>query len=82
MTNGNIEQAIAAADGKMLTLKYKDGQTKIIVSPDTPIVSYQPTDKSELKPGAKIFVAAAKKQADGSLQAPRIGVGRDAPPPM
>jgi len=82
MTNGNVEQAVPAADGQMLTLKYKDGEKKIVVSPDTPVVSYQATDRSELKPGAKIFIAAAKKQADGTLQAPRIGVGRNAPPPM
>src|ERR1700674_1004947 len=82
MTNGNVEQAVANPDGQILTLKYKDGEKKIVVPSGTPIVSYQPTDKSELKAGARIFIAAAKKQADGTLQAPRIGVGRDAPPPM
>ena len=82
MTNGRVEQPVATADGQILTLKYKHGEKRIIVPPDVPIVFYQPTDKSELKAGARIFIAAAKKQADGTLQAPRIGVGRNAPPPM
>jgi hypothetical protein len=52
-------------------------------APQTTIVTYLPSDKNELKPGAKIFIAAAKKQADGSLQAPRINYGKDGlTPPM
>jgi hypothetical protein len=39
MTNGAVEQTTASADGQVLTLKYKDGEKKIIVSPDTPIVT-------------------------------------------
>jgi hypothetical protein len=83
MTNGNVEQSVAGSDGQTLTLKYKDGEKKIVVPASTPIVSYVPGDKSELKPGAKIFIAAAAKQPDGSLQAPRVNVGRDGvTPPM
>ena len=51
-------------------------------TPDAPIVAFVPSDKEELKPGAAIFVAAAKPQHDGTLQAPRIGVGRGVAPPM
>ena len=83
MTNGNVEQSVAGSDGQTLTLKYKDGEKKILVPANTPIVSYVPGDKSELKPGAKIFISAAAKQPDGSLQAPRVNVGRDGvTPPM
>jgi hypothetical protein len=83
MTNGNVEQSVAGTDGQTLTLKYKDGEKKIIVPASTPIVSYSPADKSELKPGAKIFIAAATKQPDGTLQTPRVNVGRDGvTPPM
>src|SRR5437667_4210024 len=76
MTNGAVEQTSASADGQMLTLKYKDGEKKIVVSLDTPIVVYVPGDKSELKPGAPIFIAAATKQPDGTLLTPRVNVGR------
>jgi Domain of unknown function (DUF5666) len=83
MTNGNVEQTVAGSDGQTLTLKYKDGEKKILVPANTPIVSYVPGDKSELKPGAKIFISAATKQPDGTLQAPRVNVGRDGvTPPM
>jgi hypothetical protein len=82
MTNGNVEQTAASSDGQVLTLKYKDGEKKIVVPPDTPIVVYVPGDKSELKAGAAIFISAATKQPDGSLQAPRVNVGRGVAPPM
>jgi len=82
MTNGNVEQTSASSDGQVLMLKYKDGEKRIVVSPDTPIVIYVPGEKSELKPGTSIFIAAAVKQADGTLQAPRVNVGRGVAPPM
>jgi hypothetical protein len=82
MTNGNVEQTAASSDGQVLTLKYKDGEKKIVVPPDTPIVVYVPGDKSELKAGAPIFISAAVKQPDGTLQAPRVNVGRGVAPPM
>jgi Domain of unknown function (DUF5666) len=83
MTNANVEQTVAGVDGRTLTLKYKDGEKKIVVPPDVPVVSYVPGDKSELKPGVKIFVAAATQASDGTLQAPRVNFGRDGlTPPM
>jgi Domain of unknown function (DUF5666) len=83
MTNANIEESVASVDGTTLTLKYKSGEKKIVVTPQTAIVTYNPADKSELKPGAKIFIGAAKKQADGTLLAGRINYGKDGlTPPM
>lgn len=82
MTNGAVEQTAAAANGQVLTLKYKDGEKKIIVSDDTPIVLYVAGDKSELKPGTPIFISAATKQPDGTLLTPRVNVGRGVAPPM
>ena len=83
MTNANVEVAVAGVNGQELTLKYKDGDKKIIVPPDTPVVAFVPGDKSELKPGAKIFIAAAAKKDDGTLEAAQISVGRDGlTPPM
>jgi hypothetical protein len=82
MTNGAVEQTAASADGQMLLLKYKDGEKKIIVTPETPIVVYTPGDKSELKAGTPIFISAATKQPDGTLTTPRVNVGRGVAPPM
>ena len=82
MTNANVEQTIAGIDGLTLTVKYKGGEKKIIVPRDIPIVTYVPSDKSELKPGVKIFIFAAKKR-DGTLEAPRVDFGKDGlTPPM
>ena len=83
MTNGNIEQTVVGVDGQTLTLSYKGGEKKIVVPPDTPVVSFVPAEKGDLKPGLKIFIAAAKKQADGTLQTPRVNFGKDVlTPPM
>ena len=83
MTNANVEQTVAGVEGRTLTAKYKDGEKKITVSPDTPIVTYVPGDKSELKPGVKIFITAATAKPDGTLQAPRVNFGKDGlTPPM
>jgi hypothetical protein len=83
MTNANVEQTVAGVDGQMLSVKYKGGEKKILVTPDTAIVTYVTGDRSGLKPGTKIFIAAAKKQSDGTLQTPRITYGKDGlTPPM
>jgi Domain of unknown function (DUF5666) len=82
MTNANVEQVGAAVDGQMLTLKYKDGEKKILVPANAPIVVYVPGDKSDLKVGAKVFIVAVK-QPDGTLQGRAWRVGRDGvTPPM
>src|SRR6059058_3075387 len=83
MTNATVAQMVKGVDGDEITLKYKDGEKKIVVVPNTTIVTYVPADKSELKPGAKIFIAAANKKEDGTLEAATISVGRDGiTPPM
>jgi hypothetical protein len=82
MTNANVEQVVTAVDGQTLTLKYKDGEKKIFVPANTPIVVYVPGDRSDLKPGAKVFIVAVK-QPDGTLQGRAWRVGRDGvTPPM
>ena len=77
MTNANVEQTVAGVDGQLLSVKYKDGEKKLLVTPETVVVTYVPGNKDDLKPGTKIFVAAAKKQPDGTLQTPRITYGRN-----
>ena len=77
MTNGNVEQTVAGVDGPLLSVKYKDGEKKLMVTPETVVVTYVPGNKDDLKPGTRIFVAAAKKQPDGTLQTPRITYGRN-----
>ena len=83
MTNANVEQTVDGVDGQMLSVKYKGGEKKLLVTPETVVVTYVIGDRNDLKPGTKIFVAAAKKQPDGTLQTPRITYGKDGlTPPM
>ena len=77
MTNGAVGQAVTSVDGPVITVKYQGGEKKVVVGPNTPIVRYEVGEKSELKPGAAIAVAAATKKADGSFEAARINVGRN-----
>lgn len=83
MTNATVDRTTAAAnDGQSLTLKYKDGEKKVLVGPDTPVVAFVPGNKSELKSGAQV-IAFAMKRSDGSLETRRVLVGRDGlTPPM
>ena len=83
MTNANVEQTVGGVEGQTLLVKYKDGEKKLLVTPETAVVTYVVGDKSDLKPGIKIFVGAGKKQADGTVQTPRITYGKDGlTPPM
>jgi len=77
MTNANVEQAVDSVNGQVLSVKYKDGEKKLLVTPQTIVVTYEIGKKEEVQPGTKIFVAAAKKQPDGTLQTPRITYGRN-----
>jgi hypothetical protein len=77
MTNGTAGNAVAGVDGSVIILKYKDGEKKLIVTPETPIVQYVLGEKSELKPGASINITNAVKKPDGTFEAARVNVGRD-----
>jgi hypothetical protein len=82
MTNATVAEQVAGTDGQTLMIKYKDGEKKVVVSPDTPVVTYVPGEKSDLKAGAKI-IAFVKQLPDGSFESNRISVGRDGlTPPM
>jgi len=83
MTNAAVAEAVKAVDGQTLTLKYKDGEKKVFVPADAPIVAFAPGEKSDLKPGAKVFIVGATRQPDGTLQTAAINVGKDGvTPPM
>ena len=83
MTNATVAQTVEGTDGQNITVKYKDGEKKVVVPPDTPIVTFVASDKSEIKPGAKLIIFGAAKKEDGSLEANRVNVGRDGiTPPM
>jgi hypothetical protein len=83
MTNANIDSEVTGTDGKELVLKHKDGETKFVVPANVEVVMFAPAAVADLKPGERIFIAAGKKLPDGSVEAPRIVVGRNGVnPPM
>jgi len=83
MTNATVDQKVEATDGQTLTVKYKDGQKKVTVTPETPIVTFVPGNRAELKAGAKIIIMGANKKDDGTFETSRINVGLDGlTPPM
>jgi hypothetical protein len=83
MTNATVTQTVKGTDGQNITVKYKDGEKKVVVPEGTPVVTFVAGDKSELKPGAKIIIFGAAKKDDGTLEANRVNVGRDGiTPPM
>ena len=82
MTNATVSESVVGNDGHTLLVRYKDGEKKVLVTPQTPIVTYVPADKSDLKPGAKV-IASMKQLPDGSFETNRVNVGRDGlTPPM
>jgi len=82
MTNAFVGSMVTGKDGETLTIKYKDGEKKVVVAPDTVIASVAPGNKDELKPGAQIIIMASDKQADGSVLAKNLYVGRGVTPAM
>lgn len=83
MTNADVTSTVSSVNGQVMMVKYADGEKKVIVPPDTPVVRFVPGSMSDLKAGAQIFILGAKKMPDGSLETAGINVGRDgAAPPM
>jgi hypothetical protein len=77
MTNANVETveevAIQNVEGRILTLKYKGGEIKVLVPPDAPVVKRILGDRSLLRPGAEVSLQASQA-ADGSRTATQITV--------
>ena len=82
MTNANVASVTSMGKDRVLTVQYKGGEKKVLVPENAVVVSFTPAERSELKPGARIFVVS-QRQSDGSLTAPRVNVGLNGQaPPM
>lgn len=79
MTNATVQDVAGATvtgiNGSVLTLTYKGGQQKLLVTPSTPVVSFTAADRSALVPGAKVFIVARRQ--NGVLGAGNVTVGRN-----
>jgi hypothetical protein len=82
MTNASVANVVGMAGNRVMTVQYKGGEKKILVTPETSVVGYTPATKSDLKPGAPVFINA-QRQPDGSITSPRVNVGLNGQvPPM
>jgi hypothetical protein len=83
MTNGYVEGSpVAGGDSQTLMVKYKDGEKKVIVTPQTAITAVAPGSKDELKAGTQIIIMASEKQPDGAVLAKVLYLGRGLTPAM
>jgi hypothetical protein len=82
MNNAYAQSLVVAGDGHALTVKSKDGEKKVILTPATAIAAAAPGNKSELVPGAQIIIMASEKQPDGSVLAKSLYVGRGLTPAL
>lgn len=83
MTNAMVAEVATAPAGRTLSLRYKDGEQKIVVPEGVPIVTMSQVDRSALVAGAHVFIFAAQRQPDGTFNAARINVGLNGlVPPM
>jgi hypothetical protein len=76
MTNANIAAAAQTGGGNELTLKYKEGEQKVLVTKDTQIVTFVPGTRADLKPGETIF-SGARVGSDGKFTTGRVAVSKD-----
>ncbi len=76
MTNANIQSIAQASGGNELTMKYKDGEQKILVTPETEYYTFGPGTRADLKPGAQIFTGA-RVADDGKFMTQRVVVSKD-----
>jgi Domain of unknown function (DUF5666) len=77
MTNANVETVedvtVQNVNGRMLTLKYKGGEIKVLVPAETPVVQRIVGDRRLLTPGSTIS-ASGPRAEDGAIVASQITV--------
>jgi hypothetical protein len=76
MTNATVDTTVTSVDGQVVTVKYKDGEQKILITPEAIIRAYVVSSRDELTPGANIAISRALKKPDGTYEADRVNVGR------
>jgi hypothetical protein len=82
MTNGTVLKGAGKPGEAHLTVSYKGGTAQILVPAGTPIVRFEPTQKTVLTKGQKVF-AVLSPTADGKPAARFVAIGKDGlKPPM
>jgi len=80
MTNGTVSSAGEADGAKQITVTYQGGKQVVLVPPTAPIVTYEPGTKSDVTPGAPVFVNGISQDGTVTANAVAVGIGGVAPP--
>ncbi len=75
-TNANVAGAAGSESGLRLTLTYAGGEKVVVVPDSTPVVLYEPGDRSALAPGTHVVLYAVPGPS-GGLVADRVNIGKD-----
>lgn len=79
MTNGTVTEGAGKAGEMTLTVTYKGGKTKVLVPAGTPVVRFEPTLRSTLASGQKVFVVSDAIAPGAKF----VAIGKDGiTPPM
>ena len=76
MTNATVGTVTKVADGVVLHVTFKDGQSEYTIGPDVPVMANTPGDIGLLKPGAAVFVLATT-HGDGKITSNRLYAEKD-----
>lgn len=81
MTNATVAELARSPQGRTLTLRYKNGEKRVIVPDGIPVVTFKPGNPELIVPGARVFIVTEKT---GDHYAPRrFMIGRNGfQPPM
>lgn len=81
MTNATVADLARSTQGRTLTLRYKDGEKKVLVPDGVPVVTFRPGNPALIVPGAKVFIVT--EMIDGEYAPRRFLIGRNGfQPPM
>jgi len=77
MTNANVERVedvtVQNVKDRIMTLKYKGGEVKVVVPPKIPVVKRVVRDREALKTGLEVSLQGTRNAA-GAISAARITV--------
>jgi hypothetical protein len=68
---------VTGVEGHTIIVRYREGEQKIVIPPGVPILRYELGGKGDLKAGARFTVNTPVRKVDGTIEVPRINVGRD-----
>jgi hypothetical protein len=76
MTSATVQEVRPEGEGRLIHVKYPDGEKEIFVPADIPVWTFHPGNASMLVPGAYVFIGA-RRLDNGSYAASSVIVEKD-----